>query len=53
MLRGKIIAEVVASKDCCELSLDEASKQLKVHRAARYRLLSASFSCSLFGEPRA
>ena len=44
---GKIIAEVLTSKDCCSLSVDDAAKKLKVHRATLYRLLSGQSSLSL------
>lgn len=44
---GKIIAEILTSEDCCNLSVDEAAKQLKVHRATLYRLLSGKADLSL------
>lgn len=44
---GKIIAEIITSKEGCNLSVNEAAKQLKVHTGTLYRLLGGYASLSL------
>ena len=47
MRPGKIIAEILTSKECCNLSVHEAAVQLKVHTATLYRLLGGQASLSI------
>ncbi len=44
---GKIIAEILTSKEGCNLSVHEVAEQLKVHKATLYRLFGGNASLSL------
>jgi antitoxin HigA-1 len=44
---GKIIAKIITSKEGCNLSVNEAAEQLKVHKATLYRLLGGKASLSI------
>ena len=44
---GKIIAKILTSKEGCNLSVHEAAKLLKVHKATLYRLLGGKASLSI------
>lgn len=44
---GKIITEILTSKEGCNLSVNEAAKKLNVHTGTLYRLLGGYASLSL------